>query len=487
MLMEVHCSSCGMRLRIDQKFAGRKGRCPNCKQKMIIPAVDARGVLLLSDEAAARAAEEAPQEPGEQGPAPSEEPVGMIYVLPEEPPRRYKRSAVETFVLERKALVIFLAGLAFLLVYMAYVGVSAVLSGTSAAQLLSASSVLSLALTGVGIGAIGAVLAGVAYYLDLALPLAEEVWEVLKESHIWLLSAGAHGVGIVVLGFCVVWSPRVRDVSRIPVRGRFAPTVTLEKMVELPVKEEPRPKMEDILTSTNPLDANTTVKPVVGDVTGLPNIGPAVAGGNNTGPPVIGLDVAGAAGGWSSLGGSGRGFTPGSTGVGRSQTAFFGNKAKKGAESIVFIIDASTTMGQIGNRFERALTELRSSIEKLTAGHRFNIIFFSDQCLKWQEHMTVASPENKRSALEFVESMREFKGSGTLPVPPMKEAINEDPEVIFLLTDGDFLSDDSAELLAMCKEKKIRVYPIGFGEKVNEPLLQKLADQSGGLYTAAKM
>jgi len=486
MLMEVHCSACGMRLRIDQKFAGRKGRCPNCKQKMIIPAVDARGVLLLSDEAVEGAAQETRQELGEQGPAPSEEPVGMIYVLPEEPPRRYKRSAVETFVVGRKALVILLAGLAFLLVYIAYIGVSAVLEGKSAAQLLSESSVLRLALTGLGIGAIGSVLAGVAYYLDLALPLAEETWEVLKESHIWLLSAGAHGVGIVVLGFCVVWTPRVRDVSRIPVKGRFTPTVTLEKMVELAVKEEPRPKMEDILTSTNPVDTNTTIKPVVGEVTGLPNIGPVMPGGN-TGPPVIGLDVAGAAGGWSSLGGSGRGFTPGGIGVGKSQTAFFGNRAKKGAESIVFIIDASTTMGQIGKRFERALTELRSSIEKLTAGHRFNIIFFSDQALKWQEHMTVASPENKRSALEFVESMREFKGSGTLPVPPMKQAMEDNPEVIFLLTDGDFLSDDSAELLAMCKEKKIRVYPIGFGDKVNEPLLQKLADQSGGLYTAAKM
>jgi hypothetical protein len=454
---------------------------------MIIPALDAPGVLLLSDEAAVRAAEEAPQEPGEQGPAPSEEPVGMIYVLPEEAPRRHKRSAVETFVLGRKALVIFLAGVVFLFVYIAYIAVSAILSGKSPVQLLLGSGVLSLALTGVGIGAIGSVLAGVAYYLDLALPLAEETWEVLKESHIWLLSAGAHGVGIVVLGFCVVWSPPVRDVSRIAVQGRFAPTETLEKMVELPVKEEPRPKVDDILTSTNPLDENTTAKPIVGEVTGLPNIGPAAPSGDNTGPPVIGLDVAGAAGGWSSLRGSGRGFTPGSIGVSKSQTAFFGSKARKGAESIVFIIDASTTMGQIGNRFERALTELRSSIEKLTAGHRFNIIFFSDQALKWQERMTVASPENKRSALEFVESMREFKGSGTLPVPPMKEAMNDNPEVIFLLTDGDFLSDDSAELLALSKEKKIRVYPIGFGEKVNEPLLQKLADQSGGLYTPAKM
>jgi hypothetical protein len=186
-------------------------------------------------------------------------------------------------------------------------------------------------------------------------------------------------------------------------------------------------------------------------------------------------------------GGGGRRFTPGSLGTGKSTVAFFGNEAKRGAESIVFIVDASVTMGQIEKRFERAVAELRSSIEKLTAGHRFNIIFFSDQPLKWQEHMVVASPENKRLALEFVESMREFKGSGTLPVPPMKEAIADSPEVIFLLTDGDFLSDDGAELVTMTKDKKVRVYPIGFGDKVNEPLLQKLADQSGGRYTLPKL
>jgi len=406
MLMEVHCPSCGMRLRIDQKFAGRKGRCPNCKQKMMIPAMDAPGVMLISPEVA-----EAREEQGEAA-APSEEGkkegAESVYVLPPEERRRYTAPTIE-------------------------------------------------------------------------------ITEGLPK---WMgVSIGIHAVAFSILwliGAVLVLAPPPRS-RHIVVQGRFIEAETPQMMKDLLVKDEPRPKMEDILTSTSPVDVNTNVKPVVGDVTGMPNVATAIpGGGDNSGPPVIGFD-AGAVGGWGSLGGSGRGFTPGSTGVGRSQTTFFGNKAKQGAESIIFIIDASTTMGQIGGRFERALTELRASVEKLSAGHRFNIIFFDEKPLKWQEHMTVASPENKRAALEFVETMRDFKGSGTLPVPPMKEAMKDNPEVIFLLTDGDFLSDDSAELLAMSKEKKIRVYPIGFGEKVNEPLLQKLADQSGGRYTPAKM
>ena len=406
MLMEVHCPSCGMRLRIDEKFAGRKGRCPNCKEKMMIPAIDAPGVLLVSSEA-----EQAPEQPQAASPEegrpeegrPEERPEA-IYVLPPQERRHYT-------------------------------------------------------------------------------PPTIEIAEGLPK---WMgVSIGIHAVAFLILwilGAVLVLAP-VPKAKRIVTLGRFVEVETPKKMVDIPVKEESRPKLEYILTSTNPVE-NSNVKPVVGEVTGLPNVGPATPG--DTGPPVIGFEV-GAGGGFSSLGTGGRGFTPGSTGVGKATPSFFGNKAKQGAESIVFIIDASCTMGQIGKRFEMAIAELHSSIEKMTAGHRFNIIFFSDQCLKWQDHLVVATPENKQAALEFLESMREFKGGGTLFVPPLKEAISEGPEVIFLLTDGDHPAEDDNEIMDLNKEKKVRFYPIGYGDKVAEIFLQKLANTSGGRYTLGKM
>ena len=37
------------------------------------------------------------------------------------------------------------------------------------------------------------------------------------------------------------------------------------------------------------------------------------------------------------------------------------------------------------------------------------------------------------------------------------------------------------------KEKKVRMYPIGYGDKVAEIFLQKLANTTGGRYTLGKM
>lgn len=416
MLMELHCPSCGMRLRIDQKFAGRKGRCPNCRNKMLIPAADAPGVLLVPTEPAApekpRMAAEA--EARAEEPETTDRKVEAIYVAMPIERHRYTPPTIQ--LLFREQVKLFIA----------------------------------------------------------ACPR-------------WALSLAAHLAIFFILSVCIsiTSSPPTRY---IPVQGRFVEAEMPQKMVDLEVKEEERPRVDDILTSTSPVTTTAVARPTFGDPTGIPTVGPVIGTGGDTGPPIIGFDVgAAASGGFSSLGGGGRGFTPGSFGVSKTSVRFFGNEAKRGAESIIFIVDASTTMGEIGRRFERAVAELRSSIEKLTAGHRFNIIFFSDQPIKWMERMVVASPENKRLALEFVESMREFKPSGTLPVPPMKEAIAENPDVIFFLTDGDFLADDGTELLALLKDKKIRIYPIGYGDKVNEPLLQKLADLTQGRYTPAKM
>jgi hypothetical protein len=420
-----------MRLRIDQKFAGRKGRCPNCRNKMIIPAVDAPGVLLMPKEAAEaergapEAREEAPPRAEEPGAPPDttqarESEVG-VYVLPPEEYHRYTPPTIE-------------------------------------------------------------------------LLFQEKVREFITASPRWLMSLVAHiFIILIFLPLMISLTPAAR-VHRIPLQGRFIEAAQPPKMADLQVKDMNPPKMEDILTSTSPVETTTAMKPVVSDVAGAPGVGPPTPGDGTAGPPVIGFDVAGA-GTFGSLGGSGRRFTVGSLGVGKSSVAFFGNEAKRGAESIVFIVDVSCTMGakkenETASRFDRALTEIRSSVEKLTAGHRFNIIFFGSEPFRWQEHMVIASPEYKRQALDFIESMREFatKEQGTLVTPAVKQALVDSPEVIFLLTDGDFNdADDRTDLFKILQGKKVRVYPIGYGDRINEVGLQKLADQTNGRYTPAKM
>lgn len=44
MLIRVPCPSCGKALKVDQKFAGRKGICPACKSKIQIPDPDEKKI-----------------------------------------------------------------------------------------------------------------------------------------------------------------------------------------------------------------------------------------------------------------------------------------------------------------------------------------------------------------------------------------------------------------------------------------------------------
>ncbi len=50
MAIQVTCPGCLKRFKVSDKFAGRKGPCPNCKAELQIPRADEKVVIQEPDE-----------------------------------------------------------------------------------------------------------------------------------------------------------------------------------------------------------------------------------------------------------------------------------------------------------------------------------------------------------------------------------------------------------------------------------------------------
>ena len=115
------------------------------------------------------------------------------------------------------------------------------------------------------------------------------------------------------------------------------------------------------------------------------------------------------------------------------------------ANDIVFLCDESGSMVSV---FGQLKLELKKSVSELSVGddgaQRFNIIFFSDGApvALFPNGMQFATPDNKRKASDFIDN--QVSTGGTLPMPAIKMALAEHPQLLFVLTDGfDQIADMS--------------------------------------------
>lgn len=103
------------------------------------------------------------------------------------------------------------------------------------------------------------------------------------------------------------------------------------------------------------------------------------------------------------------------------------------AKKIVFLCQASGSMLSV---FGNAKQQLKDSVNALDTAQEFNLIFFSDDnCFPlFKDRPHAATAENKKLASDFVDSA--VSTGGTQPVPSIKFALNEQPEVLYFLSDG---------------------------------------------------
>jgi hypothetical protein len=224
----------------------------------------------------------------------------------------------------------------------------------------------------------------------------------------------------------------------------------------------------------------------------------ASAGSGDPSDAIIGVGIGGRIGaghgpGNSSGNGNGDGGAllpfgaPGGHGMGAGPIFIDGG----GARRIVFICDAS---GSMLVKFDTLRRELGNTVARLRPVQSFNIVFFQEHdALAFDRGgLVMATPETKLRVANFLADGVVARGE-TFPIPAIELAFRQKPDLIYLLTDGDF--PDNAVVLAKIRAlnatSKVKVNTIAFISEADTDtafmsLLQTIARENGGIYRCVK-
>ena len=193
-------------------------------------------------------------------------------------------------------------------------------------------------------------------------------------------------------------------------------------------------------------------------------------------------------------------------GDGKSAT-FFGTKAS--GQRFVFVVDRSISMGygsdnfvsrELFNRYDVAKSELLNAIESLQPHQEFFVLMFADNTVAmFQEKpveqlkdfdfkMISATNQNKVRVQSWLDTVG--LGPGTDPRLALEIAIDMDPDAIFMLSDGAFVSErmdnrpKTRDIIARHASMGT-IVPINTVSLVVEqtiPTMQGIANKSRGLF-----
>jgi hypothetical protein len=168
------------------------------------------------------------------------------------------------------------------------------------------------------------------------------------------------------------------------------------------------------------------------------------------------------------------------------------------ARRIVFVMDAS---GSMINKMPTLMNQLTKAIVGLRPIQSFELIFFHDEKIdsfskfSHQDGLVPATPDAKRNASKFFEGITAH--GTTEPIPGIIAAFKANPQVMYLLTDGDF--PDNAAVLKTIRDlnqarppnERVKINTIAFvGDGDNEvaflDLLKTIAKESGGTFRHVK-
>ncbi len=328
------------------------------------------------------------------------------------------------------------------------------------------------------------------------------VWGIVPG---WMLSLVIHGIMLVTLlsvtqmpscrgdysgedgaGFREIGLRARDDANSAPSAGAGEPSQADEA-----TNQQQQPQQY----STTPDLAPPTVSETPPVPLSLPQVGtapPVLA----TGPPPL-SGVGGTPASSTNKSTTTGGGTPGSRGggggqgKGAGQTSLFGvNDAGK---IFVYVIDRSASMQDYG-AFRAAKAELMTSLGRLTEVQQFQVIFYNNEPMTW-------TPRNGRFRMFFGTDVQRLEVSelmgalapdgGTEHLPALIKALEYNPDVIFLLTDGASTPLKTSELASIksLNRRGTRIHCIEFGtspiqtseeSKAAPNFLMKLASQNNG-------
>ena len=190
------------------------------------------------------------------------------------------------------------------------------------------------------------------------------------------------------------------------------------------------------------------------------------------------VEIIGIGGGGNVFGGM-----PG-TGTGRGGGAgegvnFFGTGGV--AKKVVFVVDHS---GSMTDSIVYVKHELKRSIRSLRPNQSFWLTFYSSGPtldLPTAGHKLVPATEpNKAQAFDFIDTIIAI--GQTFPEDSLKKAFECQPELIYILTDGEFDPAIQGLIKTLNAKKEVTVNTICFIYSEGEPLLKKIAADNNGVY-----
>jgi hypothetical protein len=184
------------------------------------------------------------------------------------------------------------------------------------------------------------------------------------------------------------------------------------------------------------------------------------------------LEVIGVGGGGKEIGGF--------EGLGQGGRGFFGAGGEsEEAVKIVYVVDRS---GSMTDSIDFVKYELKRSIGELGEAKEFHVIFYSSgPPVEMPTRRLVNGTErNKQLAFEFIDGV--IAQGETDPSKALERAFDSKPDLIYLLTDGEF---DRA-IIELVKRLnvggKVTVHTIGFLYKTGETVLKQIAEENHGNY-----
>jgi hypothetical protein len=159
---------------------------------------------------------------------------------------------------------------------------------------------------------------------------------------------------------------------------------------------------------------------------------------------------------------------------------FFGVPMKAGHEGkVVYVVDRSQSMT---DSIDFVKYELKRSIGGLSEIQEFHVIFYSTgPPLEMPTRRLVnATERNKQLAFEFIDGV--IAQGETDPSKALERAFECRPELIYLLTDGEFDRAIIDQVKRLNVGGKVTVHTIGFLYKTGETVLKQIADDNHGNY-----
>jgi hypothetical protein len=179
---------------------------------------------------------------------------------------------------------------------------------------------------------------------------------------------------------------------------------------------------------------------------------------------------------------------------GGARGSFFGIEAV--GHEFVYIVDRSGSMN--GNRYRRAIEELKRSVDDLREDQRFFVVLFSSNSTPMLgqpgqgARMLHATKENKEKLHDWLATIG--PGGGTNPNSSLRTALKMNPSAVFMLSDGEFTESKtrrrggilqaggSAYSIVEATGGSIPIHAIAFEDPRSCRNMKRLSEVSGGEY-----